>query len=252
MRKLLMKNLICFALMLALLSMPAYASPELDQFHALLVPKLESTGSMQDPFDRWAREFVALIQPEIHYASWPEGQSLLMDVWIGSLYAFSIELLAEGERVAMQTSLIPDSDWMILSDDSAKDILSLLATCREALSPDLDWPQADCTLTIHAGRAIEQLRTCADGIDRWAEVADDPNKEWDRAIAIFFRGCADILGGDAAGAPVLSVFVDYQAPNLIPGSIQRSWEEATASHAAEVLSLIPGELARAIAGLEGA
>lgn len=245
-----MKKLLCIALMLALLSMPAYASPEPDQFHALLVPKLESSGSMQDPFDRWAREFVALIQPEIHYASWPEGQSLLVDVWIGSAYAFSIELLAEGDRVAMQTTLIEGSGWMILSDDSAKDMLALLARCKEALAPDLDWPQADCTLTIHAGRAVEQLNDCAEVADRWAEVADDPNKEWDRAIAVFLRGCADILSDDAPSAPTLSVFVDYQAPNLVPGTIQRGWAEADTAHVARVLSLIPGELAKMIAGLE--
>ncbi len=245
-----MKKLLCFALMIALLSVPAHASPEPDQFHVLLVPKLESSGSMQDPFDRWAREFVALIQPELHYAAWPEGQSLLVDAWIGSMYAFSIELLAEGDRVAMQTSLLEDSDWVLLSEDAAKDMLALLQACRDALAPDLDWPQADCTLTIHSGRAVEQLRGIADAADRWAEVADDPNKEWDRAIAVFLRGCADILAGEAAGAPVLSVFVDYQAPNLVPGSIQRSWAEAKASHAADVLSMIPGELAKTIAGLD--
>lgn len=246
-----MKKLLVFALMMALLSMPAYASPEPDQFHLLLVPKLESSGTMQDPFDRWAREFVALIQPEIHYAAWPEGQSMLVDVWIGSAYAFSIELLAEGDRVAMQTSLLEDTDWMILPDDSAKDLLALLQSCKDALAPDLEWPQADCTLTLHAGRAREQLRSMADFADRMAEVADDPNKEWDRAIAIFLRGCADMLEGDAAGAPVLSVFVDYQAPNLVPGAIQRNWEQAKAAHVADVLSLIPGELAKTIAGIDG-
>lgn len=244
-----MKKWICLALIMALLPAYALASPEPDQFHCTLTLTLESTGTLQDPFDRWAREMIALIQPEIHIASWPEGQALLLDVWTGNLFAFSIELLAEGDKVAIQSS-IGDGDWVVLPPDAAKEALALIAQIREVLAPGVDWPQADSTLTLHSGRAQSQMRLCAAVLRRWAEVADDPNKDYTLAIATALSGFADFIARDAPGTPLIKAFVDYQPPSLAPGQIQRDWPEGDASIAADVVSQIPGEVLRTIAGLE--
>ena len=239
---------ICIALMLALMPVCAHASPEPEAFHCMLVPTLESTGTLEPPFDRWARELIALIQPEIHWTAWPEGQAMLMDVWIGDLFCFSFELLTQGDKVAIQSSLT-DYEWRILAPPLSHDALALLDLIRDILAPDLDWPQADSTLRMDSARGSVRLAQLADTLRRWSLNADSDVRECVNAIATILDVSADITERSPRGTPLIATFVDYQSPNLVPGEIEPDWPDAKSDIAAALVASIPREVMMTISGL---
>ena len=245
----LLRKCVFLLLIVALLPSTCHASPEPEAFHCMLVPRLESTGELEPPFSRWATELVALFQPEIHWASWPEGQAMLVDIWVGNLFAFSFELLAEGDRIAAQTSLM-DYEWMILPEQLAGDARALLGLVAETFAPQGEWPLADCTLLIQAQRGADQLSSAAESVRRLGGMAEGDVRDRTHAVAAVFDTVAEVSRRNPAGAPLVSTFVDHQAPYLVPGTIESDWPLADPDIIARFISMIPGTLFQTICGLE--
>ena len=217
-----------------------------DSFHVMLVPKLQSHLRLQQPFDRWAQEFTALLQPELHFVAEANRQSLMIDMWMGNAYAFSMELLQHQGQVALQSSLVAD-DWLILDDHAAQDARALLDWAQKYLRPDIDWHLADATLHVLSGDAVSKLHTVESFVAGWADIALDPAKDHAIAVARAISFLREHIQSLPPKQPLLSVFLDYQPPYLVPAAFNPDWAKAPPDLLAQLLSKIPYALLKATA-----
>lgn len=239
---------LCLLLILCLLPVGAGASPGLSQFRCTLSPSLNVQGVVADPFDRWSSELAAMITPQIRYAEWPEGRTLSIDVLANGSYAFDLNLLVNGEMIGLSTSLMGDG-WVLLTGDAALDALTLMDNVSQLLAPEADWPLADCTLTMHAGRIRAQLDWNANVLARWAKGAEEAFQEPIQAMAAALQAAAELIGEQPDGTPLLSVFVHYEAPDLVPDELPQDARVAPVGLPAALADGIPELMIRTIAEL---
>ena len=243
-----MRRWVLCVLCLLFLPRTGLAEEQWSQFHCLMTARLEQTGSLEEPLDRWAREFVALVQPEIHWVSWPEGQSVLIEIWMADSYAFSVELLCEGGRVALQSELVSD-DWRLLEGDIARSAQAFVHMLGTRLAPELDWPYADNTRLISPQNAALFLRNTSHILERWASQAVEPARDHTQTAALLAQYAAEFAESLPPSAPLLSVFIHYQPPSLTPSSIDPQWPVAQEALPASLISEIPMVMLETLAEL---
>lgn len=210
------------------------ASSEAGPFRCRLQLTLSAVGILGDPFDRWAEELAGMVVPDIEYLSWPEGQLLNVDVRALGKSAFRVQLLNVGDRVALSGSLMAEGQ-ALLQGEQAGEALRVMESIRAALSPETDWQNADCTLTLNAGRAIEHLLGLQQELLALADTTTGDTWESVRALSALSEVLAELAREVPRGTPVLSAYVHYQPPEAKPAEI-----EATAADA-------PGELLAVLA-----
>lgn len=243
------RSLLCVLVLMILLgSVPqgTLASPEAGPFRCRLKLTLDAEGILGDPFDRWAEELADMVAPDIEYLSWPEGQLLNVDMLALGKSAFRVQLLNVGDRVAMSSSLMGDGQ-VLLSGDQLRGALELMETVRGALQPETDWPNADCTLTLNAGHAIEHLLGLQRTLLALADTATGDTWENVRALGALCEAFAELTQKVAKGTPVLSVYVHYGPPEARQAEIAGAATDAPKDLLATLSLEAPMAVVRAIA-----
>lgn len=248
-----MKKLIV-CLLVCLLAVPccASASPDVESFRCLVVPVIATGGILPDPFDRWAAELVAMVEPELQYTQWRTGQALILDVWLSDTFCFSVELMSEGSRAFMQSTLSEDG-WVELDEAAAAEARAFMENILLVYAPETDWQNADCTLSLSYERAAEQLRYCRDVVSRWQEFAGEDKLVNDSAIGISaamdeIAKILDESSAGMAGTPFIDAQITYSAPNLV-ASMPSDALEPDPSRPAKALSKLPDAVLKTVNSL---
>lgn len=240
---------VCLLLILLLLPGGALASPGLTEFRCTLTPTLDAKGVLGAPFDRWASELFEMTTPVVRYAEWPEGQALSIEVLANGALALTLNLISEGERVGMSTSLMGDG-WTLLTGDQALDALRLMDNAKLLLSPEAEWALSDCTLHLSAGRAAEQLNWNSGMLNRWSDGVGEALKDTSEAMVLAFTLAAEMVAAKPDGAPLLDVFVHYEAPDFVPGELDKDAQSAPEGLLMALVCQVPEVMVRTIANSE--
>ncbi len=241
-----LRRIVVMLVLVCLLPVHALASQDAPAFRCKLHLSVNAKGIVTEPFDRWFSELADALVPEVEYLAWPEGEALYVDLFAMGVRMFDMGLVRVGERIALHCSLMGEGQ-VLLTGDQAKDALTLLEQVAALLAPDTDWPNADCTLTMHAGRIRTQLHWNAVVLNRWADGADGHPRETAQAMAAFMEGLADITEVKEDNAPILSVFVDYEASNARPGEIRDDARAAPEELLCVLAVQLPEAIVRTIA-----
>ena len=240
----LLKKLICYFALLALMSQAAAASPEPSGFTCTLKLCLSMDSIFAAPFDKRTEELAELIVPKIEYCEWPEGESLSISVDSDRKYAFSVLLIQSGGKIALSSDLMGDGQ-VLLSGDQQIDAQNLIKTVKETLSPDSDWQMSDCSFTLNAGRGAAHLSYLASTLWRWACAADAAHKEIMEASALFFANVSDIVIDSPSAKPLLFTIVKYELPELVPIKIDEGAKPAPHSLLAALTYSMPEAIIKA-------
>jgi len=182
--------------------MAAVASPGGAQINATLRFSLDPGGAIAQPFDRWLRELSEMTAIFIESAVWEEGEAMRVTVRVAGREAGQVSLMADGEAVSMESSLMADGSVRLRAADGAE-AWALMAGFRLAASRP-----GERSLT--AAQFATLLRGAEATLARWGIAAKDTEGETCAALADFIGALADIADGEGE-AVWLKVSVEEEA-----------------------------------------
>ncbi len=179
------------ALLIALMSTVASASPGGVQRSATLRFSLVTGDAVAQPFDRWLGELAGLTALTIESETWKDGETMRLRALVGGREAWTFSFLAEEQRVSMESSLMADGAVTLLSLDAAE-ARALMAGLRAAISGPKEQ-------TLNAAQFALMLRGAAATTARWGAAAAGTEGDTCTALADFLTAFADIAekAGDA-------------------------------------------------------
>jgi hypothetical protein len=178
------------ALLIALGSVAAQASPGGAQSSATLRFELAMDGAVAQPFDRWLQELAGLAALTIESETWKDGEAMTLRLSMGASEAWTISLLAEPTRVSMACSMMAEG-VVTLREEDALEARALMAALRAAAG-------GPAKQRMTAGQFAEMLRGAAVTTRRWGVAAKGTEGETCTAMADFlddFAGIAEKQGG---------------------------------------------------------
>jgi hypothetical protein len=180
----------------------AVASPGGVQTNAMLRFALDPGSAISQPFDRWLRELSEMTALFIESGVWEEGEAMRITVCVAGREAGQVSLIADGENVSMESSLMADGSVRLRVEDSVE-ARALMDGLRKAASGPRD-------LALTAAQFAGLLRGAEETLTRWSRAAEDTEGEICAALADFLGALKDIA--DSAGEAVwLKVSVEEEA-----------------------------------------
>lgn len=178
------------ALMIALGSAAAQASPGGVQTSATLRFELAMDGAVAQPFDRWLGELAGLTALTIESETWKDGEAMTLRLSAGASEAWTVSLLAEQARVSMACSMMAEGAVTLRAED-ALEARALMAALRAVMS-------GPAQRKMNADQFAGMLRGAAVTTRRWGLAAKGTDGETCVAVADFldaFAGIAEKRGG---------------------------------------------------------
>ena len=172
------------ALLIALLSTAASASPGGTQRGATLRFRLATGNAVAQPFDRWLGELAGMTALTIESETWKDGEAMRLRAHMGGREAWTFSFLAEAQRVSMESSLMADGAVTLLSEDAAEARV-LMAGLRSAI----EGPKEQ---VLSAAQFALIMRSAAATTKRWGVAAAGTEGETCTAVADFLTAFADI------------------------------------------------------------
>lgn len=250
-----MKRFICLfgILFVCVCCAAAFASEADMQYRVALSLTLDARALAAEPFDRWLSELAQMIQPVVEYASWPEGEALSVEVQANGQAAFSVTLYDVQGRLLLSSSLMGEGAVRLTGRDELE-ARALMEYIAVRLAPDTDWPLADLTLSMNAGRCAAWFERAGDTLNRLSQRAVGESAEITAAMGYVAGFFAEQAAAADENAPMLSVYAAYQPPVFDISAISAATLDYALSPdelPAVLLSEMPRSVIRAIcAGLE--
>jgi hypothetical protein len=172
------------ALLIALTSTVASASPGGVLSSATLRFGLATGDAVAQPFDRWLGELAGMTALTIESETWKDGEAMRLRALIDGSEAWTISFLAEEQRVSMESSLMAEGAATLLQEDAAE-ARALMAGLRATI----EGPEAQM---LSAAQFAWMLRGAAATTGRWGAAAKGTDGETCTALADFLTAFADI------------------------------------------------------------
>ena len=179
------------ALLIALMSTVASASPGGAQASATLRFSRARGDAVAQPFDRWLGELADMTALTIESETWKDGEAMRLRAVLGGSEAWSFSFLAEPQRVSMESSLMADGAVTLGTIDAAE-ARALMAALRAAIAGPKEQAMSAAAFAL-------MLRGAAATTTRWGAAAAGTEGETCMAMADFLAAFADIAekAGDA-------------------------------------------------------
>jgi len=177
------------ALLIALMSTVASASPGGAQRGATLRFSLVTGDAVAQPFDRWLGELAGMTALTIESETWKDGEAMRFRAAMGGREAWTFSFLAEAQRVSMESSMMADGAVTLPAEDAAE-ARALMACLRVAI----EGPEEQ---KLNAAQFALMMRDAAATINRWGVAAAGTDGETCTAMADFltaFAGLAEKAG----------------------------------------------------------
>jgi len=172
------------ALLIALASVSAAASPGGTQKSATLRFELKMRDAVAQPFDRWLKELAGMTALTIESETWKDGEAMTLRAAMGGNEAWTVSLLAGAKSVSMECSLMAE-DAVTLRADDALEARALMASFRAAINGPTEQK-------LTAAQFAGMIRGAAATTRRWGVGAADTEGETCAAVADFLGAFADI------------------------------------------------------------
>jgi len=219
------------ALLIALSSTVASASPGGVLKSATLRFALATGDAVAQPFDRWLGELAGMTALTIESGTWKDGEAMWLRAHFGGREAWTFSFLAEEQHVSMESSLMADGAVTLLDDD-AQEARALMVGLRAVIA----WTGER---KLSAAQFARVLRSAAVTTRRWGVAAAGTDGETCIAVADFLTAFAD-LAEEAGEAEWLTVAVESgedvplvvepgvrEAPAELPGMLAMEAFRAT-------------------------
>ena len=200
------------ALLIALLSTVASASPGGAQRSATLRFALTTGDAVAQPFDRWFGELAGMTALTIESETWKDAEAMRLRALIGGSEAWTLSFLAEEQNVSMESSLMADGAVTLRAFD-ALEARALMVGLRAAI-------EGPGEQKLSAARFAMMLRGAAATTGRWGEAAADTDGETCAALADFLTAFADIaeVAGEAQWLTVTAEPREVEQLSVAPGA----------------------------------